>query len=147
MRDNIIAANVNFVIRFTGFILGNFRRYSPSEPKIMGIKNAPYPNPKAIKYLARNSPLFPDQFLTLISAPDNTSEFGRLSSNFHQTRYEIQASRRYSAKPVIRIPAMNLILSSVKKDFEFAEPLADFVFFLGDSSFSLVIAELSFPLG
>jgi hypothetical protein len=42
------------------------------------------------------------------------------------------------------IPVMNFILSSLKNDLEFSEPFAVFVFFLGDSSFSLAISELSF---
>src|ERR1035437_11833 len=49
------------------------------------------------------------------------SETGMLLTIFHQKRYAIQAKRRYKAKPVMRIPITNLILSSVKKDLVFTD--------------------------
>jgi hypothetical protein len=66
------------------------------------------------------------------------SASGRLWSVFHQNRYATQARRRYNAKPVISIPNTNFILSSVKKDLDFALPL--FVF-LPVSSFSFLISD------
>jgi hypothetical protein len=47
----------------------------------------------------------------------------------------------------MRKPAMNLILSSVKNDFDFTDPLPFFELFLEASSFSLVITDLCFSFG
>jgi hypothetical protein len=69
---------------------------------------------------------------------------GRLWSVFHQKRYETHARRRYNAKPVMRIPVTNLILSSVKKDLDFPDPFTDLVLFLPASSFSLFITAFNF---
>ena len=126
-------------ISLNGLIFGNLRRYSPRVPKIRGIKNAPNPKPLVIIILARKWPLLPDQFLTAISGPESISESEILRSVFHQKRYATQAKRRYNAKPVMRIPITNLILSSVKKDFVFPELFVVFIFFLPVSSFSLFI--------
>src|SRR5674476_747474 len=95
IRERMIAAKVNLAISFKGLIFGKLRRYSPSEPKMRGIKNAPYPKPYPIIILARKWPLLPDQFFTAISAPETISESGKLWSVFHQKRYATQAIRRY----------------------------------------------------
>src|ERR1035437_4162755 len=137
MSERIIAANENFTISLKGLILGNFSRYNPIVPKIRGIKKAPKPNPLLIIILARKCPLFPDQFFTAISGPETISESAMLRSVFHQNRYATQARRRYNAKPVMRIPTTNLILSSVNIDLLFTLLLAGFETFLPASSFSL----------
>ena len=79
---------------------------------------------------ARKWPLLPHQFFTAISGPEIISESGILRSVFHQKRYATQARRRYNAKPVMRIPITNLILSSVMKDLDFSEFFVDFYILL-----------------
>jgi hypothetical protein len=103
------------------------------------MKNAPYPNPYPTIILARKCPLLPDQFFTFTSAFETTCESDRLRSVFHQNRYATQASSRYSAKPEIRIPNTNLILSSVKKDLDLA-----FVFTVFLPLFSFFISNQLF---
>jgi len=135
-----MVAKVNLAISLNGLMFGNLRRYNPRVPKIRGMKNAPKPKPLVIIILARKWPLFPDQFLTAISGPERISESEILRSVFHQKRYATQARSRYIAKPVMRIPITNLILSSVIKDFVFPELFVVLVFFLPVSSFSLFIS-------
>jgi len=47
------------------------------------------------------------------------------------------------AKPVIRMPKINLILSSVRKDFHFPDGLVVFVLFFEGSSFSLIFSAIT----